>query len=77
MREANSKKNHPTCSTKKMFLTILKNSQENICARASFLIKKETLEQLFSCAFWESFKDTFLQNTSERLLVKILRLLIL
>ena len=56
MREANSKKNHPTCSTKKMFLTILKNSQENICARASFLIKKETLEQLLSCEFCEIYR---------------------
>ena len=27
------------CSVKKVFLEILQNSQENICARASFLIK--------------------------------------
>ena len=27
------------CSVKKLFLKILQNSQENICARASFLIK--------------------------------------
>ena len=27
------------CSVKKVFLEILQNSQENTCARASFLIK--------------------------------------
>ena len=27
------------CSVRKMFLKILKNSQENTCARVSFLIK--------------------------------------
>ena len=45
-----------------MFLTISQNSWENICARASFLIKfieKETLAQVFSCAFCEIFKSTF------------------
>ena len=53
-----------------MFLEILKNSQENTCARVSFLtklqtssvcnfIKKETLEQLFSCKFCEISKNTF------------------
>ena len=52
-----------------MFLTISQNSQENTCARASFLIKlqaracsfvkRETLAQVFSCEFCEVFKDTF------------------
>ena len=28
-----------TCSLKKVFLEILQNSQENACARVSFLIK--------------------------------------
>ena len=32
------------CSVKKLFLDILQNSQENTCARASFLIKLQ--------AFW-------------------------
>ena len=51
-----------SCSAKKMYLEILQNSQENICARVSFLIKlqatqtynftkKETLVQVFSCVF--------------------------
>ena len=53
------------CSIKKMFLKISKNSQENTCARVSFLIKlqakaaKETLAQVFSCEFFATFKSTF------------------
>ena len=47
----------------KVFLEISQNSQENICARVSFLIKlqasackfikKETLAQVFSSEFYE------------------------
>ena len=54
---------------KKVFLKFSQNSQENTCARASFLIKlqaeicnlisKETLAQLLSCEFCEIFKNTF------------------
>ena len=54
-------------------LKILQNSQENNCARVSFLIKlqaeacnfskKETLTQVFSCQFWEIFKKTFFHRT--------------
>ena len=33
------------------------------------LYKKETLAQVFSCEFFEISKNTFLQNTSERLLL--------
>ena len=51
----------------KAFLEISQNSQENTCARVSFLmklqaeafIKKETLAQEFSCEFWEISKNTF------------------
>ena len=57
---------------KKVFLEISQNSQENICARVSFLIKlqacnffkKETLAQMFSCEFWEISKNTFFYRTS-------------
>ena len=35
------------------------------------LIKKETLAQVFSCEFGEITKNTFLQNTSGRLLLNI------
>ena len=47
-----------------MFLEISQTSQENTYARVSFLIKlqaikKETLEQVFSCKFYEIFKNTF------------------
>ena len=56
------------CSVKKVFLEILQNSQENTCARVSFLIKlqassnfikKETLAKVFSCEFYEISKNTF------------------
>ena len=47
-----------TFSWKKVFLKIFKNSQENTCARVSFLIKK-TLAQVFSCEFREISKKTF------------------
>ena len=47
------------CPVKKVFLKISKNSQENTCARVSFLIK---LGQVFSCEFCEIFKNTFLKK---------------
>ena len=56
-------------SVKKVFLEVSQNSQENTCARVSFLIKlqvwawnfikKETLAQVFSNEFWEISKNTF------------------
>ena len=45
-----------------MFLNISQNSQENTCARVSFLImfiKKETPAQVFSRQFWGSFQNIF------------------
>ena len=47
-----------SCSVKKMFLEILQNSQENTCARDSF-IKKESLARELSCEFCEISKNTF------------------
>ena len=62
-----------------MFLKISQNSQENTCARVSFLIKlqdwglqllkKEALAQMFSCEFCETLRTPFLQNTSAWLLL--------
>ena len=54
-------------SVKKLFFEILLNSQENTCARVSFLQPKEcnftkieSLTQAFSCEFWEHLsKNTF------------------
>ena len=63
-----SRSSHQVCSVRKGFLEILQNSQENTCARVSFLIKlqaacnfikKETLPQVFSCEFCEMFKNNF------------------
>ena len=56
------------CPVKKVFLEISQNSQENTCARVSFLrklqaIKEETLTQVFSCEFCEISKNTFLHGT--------------
>ena len=74
-----SQKQHIEAATggvlyKKVFLEISQNSQENTCARVSFLIKlqasslqfikKETLAQVFSCEFCEISKNTFLHRTS-------------
>ena len=45
-----------------MFLEISQNSQENTCARDSFIInfiKKESLGQVFFCEFCEISKSTF------------------
>ena len=57
------------CSVENLSLKILQNSQENTCARISFLIswwpeagsfiKKESLAQVFSYEFCEMFKKTF------------------
>ena len=56
-----------------MFLEILHNTQENTCARVSFLIqiqahacnfiKKETLAQVFSSEFCKISKNTFSDRT--------------
>ena len=60
---------HRECFVKMVVLEISQNSQENTCARVSFLIKlhaetrnfnkKVTLEQVFSWKFCEIFKNTF------------------
>ena len=44
-----------------MLLEISQNSQENTCARASF-IKKETLAQVFSSEFCEILEDAFFKE---------------
>ena len=56
---------HQRFSVKNVFIEILQNSQENTCARVSFLIKviwhyvKKTLAQVFFCEFYEISKSTF------------------
>ena len=54
-----------------MFLKVSQNSHENACARLSFLIKrpqpcnfikKETLSQVFSCKFCETFKSIYFEE---------------
>ena len=69
---------------KKVFLKISKNSQERTCTRISFLIKlqqafnfvkKEALAQLFSCEFYEIFKNSVksMNCRTESLFSKFLR----
>ena len=62
------------CSVKRVFLKISQNSQENTCARVSFLtklqaggfIKREILAYVFSCVFCEISKNTFLHRSPLR-----------
>ena len=53
-----------SCSVKKRLFKIPQNSQENTCAscgpEASNFIRKDTLAQVFSCEFCETFNNTFL-----------------
>ena len=49
---------------KKVFLKISQNSQENTCARVSFLIKLQALAQVFSCEVCEIFKKSFFYRTT-------------
>ena len=62
---------HQRCSVKKVFLEISQNSQENTCARVSFLIKLQASGSgtgVFLWILWNS-KNNFLQNASGRLLL--------
>ena len=47
---------------KKMLLKISQNLHENTCARACNFIKKETLAYVFSCEFFEIFKNFFFKE---------------
>ena len=79
MLQFSNQKQPPKVFYKKVFLKFSQNSQENTCARASFLmklqasacnfIKKETLAQAFSCEFCGISETSFLQNTSRQRLL--------
>ena len=71
---------HQRCSVKKVFLDFLQNSQENSCASlflnkvarlstATLLKKRPWQAQVFSCEFCKIFKNTYLKNICERLLL--------
>ena len=57
------------CFVKNVFLEVSKNSQENICARVSSLIKLQDSAQVFCCEFTKFLRTPFLQNTSGWLLL--------
>ena len=67
----NNQKEPPwTCSVKKMFVEILKNSQENTCVRVFFLNKVAGLKHgYFPVNFGKFLRTSFLQNTSGELLL--------
>ena len=60
---------HQRRSMKKVFLEISQNSQENTCARVSFLLKKRPWHRCFLVNFAKFARTPFLQNTSGRLLL--------
>ena len=47
-----------------VFLEISQNSHENTCCRVLFIIKLQTLAQVFSCEFWEISNTNFFDRTS-------------
>ena len=55
---------------KRVFLKISQNSQENTCARVSFL-KKRLWHRCFPVNFVKFLRAPFLQNTSEQLLLNL------
>ena len=65
------------CFVKKLFLEISQKSQENNCARDSFLIKpqacnfikKESLTQMFSCELGNISKNSFFNRKPPHLLL--------
>ena len=72
---------HQGCSVKKVFLEILQNSEENTCARASFLIvsglrpstllKKRLWHKCFPVTFAKFLRTPFLNEHLWWLLLKV------
>ena len=82
--EGSFRSSHQRGSVKKVFLEISQNSQENTCARVSFLIKlqnkpvtllkkKRLWHRNFLMNFVKFLRTPFLQNTSARLLLNVFR----
>ena len=72
-RQANAAKlQWPNLTKAGLFLKVLQISQENTCARVSFLIKKIFWHRCFPVNFATFFRTHFLQNNSEWLLVTFL-----
>ena len=66
-----NKSSHQRCSIKKLHLKIWQNSQENtyvFLAEICNFIKNETLPHVFSCGFFEIFKN---ESLAEHLLVTV------
>ena len=63
-----SRSSHQRCSIKQVCLKISRNSQENTCARVSFLLRR-FWHRCFPVNFAKCLRTHFLQNTSGRLLL--------
>ena len=59
LHSARARSSQQSCSIKKELLNILQNSQENICARDSFLIKKNIKKRVIIKKLCKIFKNTF------------------
>ena len=58
--DVKSRCSRPEVFCKKVFLKILQNSQENACARASYLIELQALAQVIFCKICRISKKPFL-----------------
>ena len=81
-----SRSSYRSCSVKKVFLEVSRNSQENTCPESLFnkvnnnkglrpatLLKKRLFHRCFPVNFAKFLRTPFLQNTSGRLLLYIHR----
>ena len=79
-----SRSSYRSCSVKKVFLEVSRNSQENTCPESLFnkvnnnkglrpatLLKKRLFHRCFPVNFAKFLRTPFLQNTSGRLLLYI------
>ena len=57
------------CSVKKVFSEISQNSQQNICTKVSFSLKKRLWRRCFPVNFMKFLRTPFLQNNSGRLVL--------
>ena len=59
LHSARARSSQQSCSIKKELLNISQNSQEKICARDSFLIKKNIKKRVIIKKLCKIFKNTF------------------
>ena len=62
MKELNTEAATGGFRSKKMFLQISQNSQENVLSASPATLLKKTLIQVFSCGFCEIFNSTYFEE---------------